>query len=223
MKKSDAELLEDVMEELSWEPMLNLSDLSVKVSGGILTIGGYVDALWKKRNVESAVKRVSGIGLMVNEITIHLRQDCRKSDESISIFLLELLMWHSAIRNENIAVEVKNSRVYFSGEVEWLKQKNIITELAESLTGVIEVKNAVTVVHGKVKSEVLKRIQSAFYRHAAFDLRRISVDTEGSCIYLSGEVRSEAEKRDAENAAWATPGVKEVISYLTIEEELSVV
>jgi osmotically-inducible protein OsmY len=223
MKKSDAELLEDVMEELSWEPMLNLSDLSVKVSGGILTIRGYVDALWKKRNVESAVKRVSGIGLMVNEITIRLHQDCRKSDESISTFLMELLMWHSAIGNEKIAVEVKNSRVYFSGEVEWLKQKNIITELAESLTGVIEVNNAVTVVHGKVKSDVLKRIQSAFYRHAAFDLRRIFVETEGSCIYLSGEVRSEAEKRDAENAAWATPGVKEVISYLTIEEELSVV
>lgn len=73
-----------------------------------------------------------------------------------------------------------------------------------------------------MKTEVEKQIQSAFYRHAAFDLKKISVESEGSRVYLTGEVRSNAEKRDAENAAWATPGVREVISYLIIEEELTV-
>jgi osmotically-inducible protein OsmY len=51
---------------------------------------------------------------------------------------------------------------------------------------------------------------------ADVDARRIRVDVHDSTIQLSGNVRSWADKSEAETAAWAAPGVTRVDNQLFI-------
>jgi osmotically-inducible protein OsmY len=46
---------------------------------------------------------------------------------------------------------------------------------------------------------------------------RITVQTEGGRVVLSGKVRAWYERDIAERAAWSAPGVTEVQDHLTID------
>ncbi|HEX5084579.1 MAG TPA: BON domain-containing protein [Blastocatellia bacterium] len=58
------------------------------------------------------------------------------------------------------------------------------------------------------------KIEEALRRRAQVDARRIKVDASSGTITLSGDVRSWAEVKEAERAAWAVPGVKSVLNQM---------
>ena len=64
--------------------------------------------------------------------------------------------------------------------------------------------------------DVRDKIEAAFKRSAEIDARRIAVTTEDGKVILNGNVRSWAERREAERAAWAAPGVTQVDDRLSI-------
>ena len=73
---------------------------------------------------------------------------------------------------------------------------------------VLQIKVAASVSPVDVKDN----IRDEFERNARIDANNIQVEVEGSEVTLKGEVRSLDEYREAENAAWAVPGVTEVMT-----------
>jgi osmotically-inducible protein OsmY len=61
-----------------------------------------------------------------------------------------------------------------------------------------------------------RRIEEAFVRSAETDAKGIAVELQGDKVILKGTVRSYAEKKEAERAAWNAPGVKSVDNRITI-------
>jgi len=59
-------------------------------------------------------------------------------------------------------------------------------------------------------------IEAALKRSAAVDAQRIGVLVNGHTVTLTGTVRSYAERREAERAAWASPGVYSVEDRIAI-------
>jgi osmotically-inducible protein OsmY len=77
--------------------------------------------------------------------------------------------------------------------------------------------NLITVKQPAINSsEVKLKIENALRRATELEAAHINVEVEGNKVVLRGNVRSGAERSDAERAAWAAPGVGQVEDNLTI-------
>jgi osmotically-inducible protein OsmY len=65
-------------------------------------------------------------------------------------------------------------------------------------------------------TDLKQNIEKELIRHAETDARNIKVEVEESKVILHGIVRSYAQKKAAEEAAYAMPGVSEVKNLLVI-------
>jgi osmotically-inducible protein OsmY len=65
-------------------------------------------------------------------------------------------------------------------------------------------------------SDIRKKIEKALERAAEVDAKKISVEANLGNVILRGKVRSWAERTEAEHAAWAAPGVKNVKNEISI-------
>ena len=80
--KTDAQLQQDVMAELKWEPTLSAAQIGVSVKDGVVTLTGSVDGYAKKSEAEDAVKRVAGVTAVVEKIEIKYSSEWAKKDDS---------------------------------------------------------------------------------------------------------------------------------------------
>jgi osmotically-inducible protein OsmY len=64
--------------------------------------------------------------------------------------------------------------------------------------------------------EVKSEIKAALHRYADLESRSIEVDAADSTVTLRGQVRSWAERKEAENAAWMAPGVTQVKNEIIV-------
>ena len=65
--------------------------------------------------------------------------------------------------------------------------------------------------------DIKRKIEEALRRSAEIDASRISVEAHGSEVILRGTVRSWAERKEAERAAWRAPGVAKVENRIRVE------
>jgi osmotically-inducible protein OsmY len=114
---------------------------------------------------------------------------------------------------------VSDGRVTLNGALDWQYQKEAAARAVRDLTGVRGVTNNITVkpVESQVKvGDIQASIEGAFKRSAEIDARRVNVAAHDGKVILTGNVRSWAERREAERVAWAAPGVTLVDDRITI-------
>jgi len=215
--KTDIRIQQDVMEELKWEPYLNASEIGVSVKNGVVTLSGMVDAYAKKITAERAAKRVAGVKAIAEDIQVGVSPVLHTTDAEIAEAVLNALKWNAAVREEKIKIKVENGHVRLEGEVEWDYERNQAYQAIAGLAGVRSVVNVITVKPKINAAGIQQRISQAFRRSATVDAGKINIEVAGNKVILSGNVRSFAEKEDAETAAWNAPGVTSVENNLDIE------
>lgn len=216
--KTDAQIQQDVMEELKWQPFLKASEIGVAVKDGIVTLSGTVDSYAKKLAAENAAKSVAGVRAIAEDVEVQVRliASGRKTDAEIAAAVLNALKWHSAVQEDKLKIKVEDGWVTLNGEVEWEFQKSAAREAIENLNGVRGVFNNIAIIPKIEIKNVKKQIGLAFHRSATIDADKISIESVGEKVILTGTVRSLAERKDAEHAAWLTPGVRSVENKLKV-------
>ena len=103
-----------------------------------------------------------------------------------------------------------------TGTLDWYYQKHAAARTVRDLMGVKGVTDNILVRPHIETVDIRDKIEAAFKRSAEVDARRISVVAEDGKVILAGNVRSWAERDEAERAAWAAPGVKQVDDRISV-------
>lgn len=215
--KTDAEIKEDVLDELAWQPNIDETEIGVIVDDGVVTLSGILNNYSKKIAAEKAVKSVEGVKAIASDIEVKYGDAYKKTDKEIAKAVVNALEWNSSVPEENITVKVEDGWVYLSGDVEWSYQKNAAKRAVENLLGVRSVFNNISIKQDVKPFEVKDRIKKALERSAEIDANKITVMTDGHTVTLKGKVSSIKEKEDAETAAYRAPGVFHVKNELKVE------
>ena len=117
-----------------------------------------------------------------------------------------------------IKVKVRRAAVSLEGEVDDDDQRRQAEQLVRTLPGVKSVSNRIRVRSVQpVDTETLKNeIEQALRRAAEREVQGIRVNVNDSRVVLEGQVSSWIEASQAEDLAWAIPGVREVDNRLEV-------
>lgn len=214
--KSNEHLQRDVMEALTWEPLLNAAEIGVTAEEGVITLTGHVDSYPKKLAAERAAKSVNGVRALAEEIEVRIGNGSRMSDTAIAEAAVNALKWCTSVPDKRITVSVENGWVKLEGDVEWQFQKDEARREVEDITGISGITNLISVRPLIKPTEIKDKIQRAFQRSATIDSSNVMVDVNGSLVTLKGTVHSWTERQEAENAAWSAPGVAKVNDQLVV-------
>jgi len=223
--KTNEELQRDVMEEIRWDPLLKdvASEIGVTAKNGVVTLSGLVDTYSKKLAAEHAAQRVHGVKVVAVDLEVRLNKLGSRTDTQIAEAIRNALTWHSAVNEDQIEIKVDNGWVFLDGKVEWDYEKKAAENAVKDLIGVRGLTNRIVVKAREVESKEIKsKIAAAFHRSATVDSSNVEVEVSGSRAILRGKVRTWAERKDAENAAWSSPGIMIVDNQIEIDTEMLV-
>jgi osmotically-inducible protein OsmY len=215
--QSDQELHKEIMEELKWEAIHNSSEIGVTVKNGIVMLSGNVDTYAKKEAAERAALRVAGVKVVAEDIIVQPDIGAQRSDMEITDAILYTFKWHGIVQEDRIKLKVDNGCVTLEGELDWTYQRDAVKKTVENIMGVKGIINNITLSPRVSRIDVKKKISAAFHHIATIDADNITIETLGNIVILHGCVRSYAEKRDAEYAAWGARGVTSVENKLEVK------
>ena len=216
MSKTDIQLKKDIEEELRWDPKVNSAQIGVTVEGGAVSLLGAVDTYAEKWATEDAIKRVSGVRTVAQDLTVKIQSEHKHDDSEIAEAVQSALQWNVYVPT-TVTAKVQHGAVTLAGEVAWNYQRDAAERAVRYLTGVIAVYNSIMLKQNRTSVEQVKEsVLAALQRQATTDAKAIHIETSGGKVTLTGHASSWQSIEDAANAAWAAPGVTEVIDQVTM-------
>lgn len=215
--KSDIELKRDVEAELAWDKSINLAEIGVEVSNGVVSLSGHPASFAEKRAAEKAAGRVVGVRGIVVEMEVRLPRHDERSDEDIANTVRSILEWTVGLNNQNVQVQVEKGWVTLVGECEWGYQSHAADRAIAHLRGVTGVTDQVRVRGEASAEDIASGIRDAIQRHADRQVKHIGIEIDDGTAILTGKVASYTERRLVCGAAKATPGGRAVVDLLDTE------
>lgn len=215
--KTDTQLLRDVHDQLAWEPSVRDDEIGVAVKDGVVTLSGHVPSYADKYIAIYAVERVVGVKALADEMQVNLPSAHQRTDTELAHAAVNVMEWNVQVPDDRVRVTVRDGWITLEGEVEWQYQRAAAERCLHDLKGVRGVTNLIAMKPERVSaSDVTETIKDTLRRSADRAADGITVETHEGAVTLKGVVRSFAERRDAERAAWNAPGVTKVDDRLIV-------
>ena len=213
---NDETIRQNVLDDLEWSPLVVATHIGVAVREGIVELTGHVDSYAEKRAAEHVTLAVTGVKGVAQEIGVRLPNHKQTGDDEIAQRAARLITWDTRIPLEAIKVKVEKGWVTLSGQVATWSQREFAIADVEKLSGVIGITDAIAIRQAVMPGNVKVRIEDALKRQALREADAIRVSIHAGQVTLEGSVYSWHERSAARSAAWAAPGVTDVIDRLQV-------
>ncbi|HEX6307105.1 MAG TPA: BON domain-containing protein [Longimicrobiales bacterium] len=205
----------DVLEELAWDRSLEAAGIGVAITDGAVTLTGHVGTYAERRAAEKAAKRVKGVMAVANDLDVRLPGSLERDDTDVAAAVAAALRWNVSVP-EGVTATVQGGWVTLEGEVDWSYQRHAAERAVRDVIAVRGVTDLISIRTRVRSKQVKEQIEMAFRRSAQVDADHVSVSVIDDRVTLTGTVRSWSERLEAEHAARAAAGVKDVINQLQV-------
>lgn len=218
VSRTDHQIKSAVESELDWTPGVDEAGIGVAVEDGAVVLSGEVDTFAEKTAAVRAAFRVKGVTTVTDDLVIAAASGVWGiSETDLGRNVEKAIAWLNVAPN-TVHAQIVKHRVTLTGEVQWNYQRVQAERAVARVTGVAAVENRLALTKRASAADTAERIKNALARNAALDAKHITVTTSDGAVTLTGTVRSWYERTAAENAAWASPHVTDVINQLTISD-----
>ncbi|GAA2085380.1 BON domain-containing protein [Pseudolysinimonas kribbensis] len=215
MQRTDHEILQAVRDELDWTPDVDAARIGVAVDHGGVTLTGEVPSYTERVAATRAALRVHGVLALADELIVNPPAAGILTDSTIAQ-AIEHAFEYAGTLPSTVKATVSHGRVTLTGTADWNYERAQARRLVRGIKGARDVLDLIELTPRASADATSKRIHAALLRNAALDAQSIHVTAEGTRVKLTGTVRSIAERRQAELAAWADPNVTAVDNQLLV-------
>jgi osmotically-inducible protein OsmY len=205
-----------VEDELSYDPLVDPSDITVKNLNGDVALNGTVPSYPQYLEAAAAARRVAGVKNVHNHLEVALPPGDYRDDVTLTTTANNALMLNIAVPH-GVEATAKNGNLTLTGTVSYGSQMAAAELAVAGLTGVRNLKDDIEIRNDADPVDVTLSVQDALDRYALIpDDSDVTVDTNGNTVTLSGQVRTWAEHDAVIDAAWRANGVYDVTDNLYI-------
>ena len=213
--KTDAQIRDDVIEEIERDPRFEPAEFGVEVDNGIVTLDGTVSSYEKVLLAADTAATIAGVRGVANELVVRAR-GTMADDAAIATGIRAALHADPLVPEENVELIVRDGLATLGGRVGYAYQRRAAIDSARRIYGVKAVHDEILVAPRQQTDEDTKHeIESALQRRMPSAARHISVDVREGVVTLKGNVQYFTERQQAEKAAWMTESVRDVTNLLT--------
>ena len=212
----DIELRQAVLDELRWDSQVDATHVAVTAAKGCVTVTGHVRSYPDIFRVRNAVRRVSGVKVIADELTLRLPDNHVQDDGDIAQSIVHVLNSNVSGPESDIQAEVSDGFVTLKGAVDWQHQRNHVEQQVAHVRGVRCISNQIALNKRATPENVKEQIEQALSRNAELEAQHVTVTVTDDEVVLEGRVKAFYERNLVEAAAWHAPGVHRVVDKISV-------
>jgi osmotically-inducible protein OsmY len=205
-----------VERELSYDPLVDDADISVKNINGDVALNGTVASYPQYLEAAAAARRVVGVKKLQNHLEVVLPTEDYRDDPTLTTMANNALTVNITVP-DGVEATVSNGNVTLTGTVSYGSERTAAEQAVTYLTGVRNIKDGIEISTDADQVDVTLDVQDALDRYGLiWDDSDVAVDTSGNTVTLTGHVRTWAEHDAVVDAAWMATGVYDVTDDLYV-------
>ncbi len=215
---STKDIREAVEAELTFDPLVDETDITVKNINGDVALNGTVPSYPQYLEAAAAAQRVAGVKHVHNHLSVMLPAGDSRDDAQLTTAANNALLWDVTVPT-GVEATARDGNLTLTGTVNFGSQRSAAELAVSGLTGVRNVKNEIVINFDDDADagDVTVLVQDALDRNALIvDDSDVLIDAAGNTVTLTGHVRTWAEHDAVVDAAWMASGVYDIIDNLVI-------
>jgi osmotically-inducible protein OsmY len=205
-----------VEKELKFDSMIDARNIKVVNLNGDVTITGTVPSYPQYLGAAAAVRRVTGVTGVHNQLEVALPEKDYRDDSRLTTAANNALTQNVTVP-DTVEATAEDGNVTLSGSVSYGSQRAAAEAAVAGLVGVRNVWDDIDIAYAADPVDVDLHVQEALQRSALVpDDSDVKTDTKDGTITLTGHVHTWAEHDAVVGVAWMAIGVVEVRDNLQV-------
>jgi osmotically-inducible protein OsmY len=214
--RSTKDIHDAVEAELTFDPLINATDITVKNINGDVALNGTVPSYPQYLQAATAAQRVAGVQIVHNHLAVKLPAADYRDDAQLTTAANNALQSDVTVP-ASVEATARDGNLTLTGTVNFGTQRTAAELAVSGLTGIRNVKDEIVINFAADPGDVTVLVQDALNRNALVaDDSDVKVGTDGNTVTLTGHVHTWTEHNAVVDAAWMVSGVYYVIDNLVV-------